>query len=54
MPVYGRCKNKTLKPVYTQDEMDEMMEEKQNQILYGSDDPTDDIGVDGDIYIKTE
>lgn len=40
--------------VYTKEQMNTSLNEKQNKVLFGTTPPTNDMGVDGDIYIQIE
>lgn len=40
--------------VYTKEETNTMINAKQNRVLFGTTSPSNDLGVDGDIYIQIE
>lgn len=51
---YVVCEDKCFIEAYSASEIDEMQEAKQNKVLYGTAEPTTDIGSDGDVYIMIE
>ncbi len=52
--VYGYYENNCKVEVLTKKDAETKLNEKQNKVLFGTTPPTNDMGVDGDIYIQIE